>query len=285
MERHPESVHLGGGDAIDASRAILKRDHPEATLVRSAAPLYTQIREMLRNRILDGTYKSHERMPSENELVASFGVSRVTVRQALNDLKSEGLIFKIHGKGTYVAKPKAVQNLMRLEGFGEAMSRRGHETFSRVLGHRLMRAGKTIAPKLALRERDEVMEIRRVRYLDREPISLDVTYVPAAIGQRLIREDLPRRDIFLIIENDYGIALGNADLQIESMVADAELAPLLQVAPGTPILKIERLTYTADGRPLDFEYLHYRGDAFQYRMQLERGTSRAPLTGLTEKKR
>jgi GntR family transcriptional regulator len=244
MERHPESVHLGSRDALDASRALLDHAPAGPTRMRSATPLYTQIRETLRNRILDGTYTSHERMPSEHELVASFGVSRVTVRQALNDLKSEGLIFKIHGKGTFVAKPKAVQNLMRLEGFGEAMSRRGHETFSRVLGHRLMRAGKTIAPKLGLRDRDEVMEIRRVRYLDREPISLDVTYVPAAIGQRLIREDLPRRDIFLIMENDYGIALGNADLQIESMVADTELAPLLHVTPGTPILKIERLTYT-----------------------------------------
>lgn len=278
------SVLPGSRGAAERALHNVSREANPPKPLKPTGPLYTQIREALRNQILDGTYKSHERMPSENELVASFGVSRVTVRQALNDLKSEGLIFKIHGKGTFVAKPKAVQNLMRLEGFGEAMSRRGHETFSRVLGHRLMRAGKTIAPRLGLRDRDDVMEIRRVRYLDREPISLDVTYVAAAIGERLVREDLPRRDIFVILENDYGIALGNADLQIESMVADAELAPLLHVTPGTPILKIERLTYTADGRPLDFEYLHYRGDAFQYRMQLARSAGRASLTGHTEKK-
>ena len=212
-------------------------------------------------------------MPSEYALVAAFDVSRVTVRQALNDLKSEGLIFKIHGKGTYVAKPKAVQNLMRLEGFGEAMTPGGHETSSRVLGHRLMRAGKRLAQKLCVRERDEVMEIRRVRYLDRAPISLDVTYVARALGERLVKEDLPRRDIFVILENDYGIALGNAELLIEAMAAEPETAPLLEIAPGTPILRIERLTYTAAGRPLDFEYLHYRGDAFRYRMQLTRTAS------------
>jgi len=280
MEQHAGSAISGNRSIADAT---LRRDADRRGVIHPNAPLYSQIREALRNQILDGTYKSHERMPSENELVTSFGVSRVTVRQALNDLKSEGLIFKIHGKGTFVAKPKAVQNLMRLEGFGEAMSRRGHETFSRVLGHRIMRAGKTIGPRLGLRERDDVLELRRVRYLDREPISLDVTYVPVAIGERLVREDLPRRDIFVILENDYGIALGNADLQIESMVADADLAPLLNVMQGTPILKIERLTYTAEGRPLDFEYLHYRGDAFQYRMQLERGAARAPLTGHTER--
>jgi len=284
MEQHMGPPVLGSRGASAPPKRSDRREPNRSRLIKPAVPLYTQIREALRNQILDGTYTSHERMPSEHELVASFGVSRVTVRQALNDLKSEGLIFKIHGKGTFVAKPKAVQNLMRLEGFGEAMSRRGHETFSRVLGHRIVRAGKTIGPRLALRDRDEVMEIRRVRYLDREPISLDVTYVSASLGERLVHEDLPRRDIFVIMENDYGIALGNADLQIESMVADTELAPLLHVSPGTPILKIERLTYTVDGHPLDFEYLHYRGDAFQYRMQLERGAARAPMTGHTEKK-
>lgn len=273
---------LPSRNAIEATRRRPDYDALHATPSLPGTPLYTRIREALRSQIIDGTYKSHDRMPSEHALVAHFGVSRVTVRQALGDLEREGLVFKLHGKGTFVAKPKAVQSLMRLEGFGEAMSRRGHETFARVLGHRVLRAGKTIAPRLRLRERDAVMEIRRLRYLDREPISLDVTYVPAALGERLVREDLPRRDIFLILENDYGIALGNADLQIESMVADAELAPLLNVTQGTPVLKIDRLTYAADGRPLDFEYLHYRGDAFQYRMQLERS---APLsTGHTERK-
>lgn len=283
MKQDTTIAYAAAEHATAAARAARRTSGPLAS--RAAVPLYTQIREALRNQILDGTFKSHERMPSEHELVAEFGVSRVTVRQALNDLKSEGLIFKIHGKGTYVAKPKAVQNLMRLEGFGEAMSRRGHETFSRVLGHRRLRAGKAIAPRLGLRDRDEVIEIRRVRYLDREPVSLDVTYVPAGLGERLVREDLPRRDIFLILENDYGIALGNAELQIESMAADAELASLLNVAAGTPVLRIERLTYTAEGQPLDFEYLHYRGDAFQYRMQLARGAARATLTRHTEKKR
>lgn len=236
----------------------------------SPVPLYTQIRELLRTRILEGAYKSHQQMPSESEMVSAFGVSRITIRQALNDLQKEGLIFKIHGKGTFVSKPKAVQNLMRLEGFGEAMSATGHDTFSRVLDHRVVRAGKIIGGRLRISERDEVMEIRRVRYLDREPISLDVTYVPLEIGESLVKEDLPRRDIFVILENDYGIALGNAELQIESMIADTALAHTLHVAEGTPILRIERLTYTADRRPLDFEYLYYRGDAFQYRMQLER---------------
>ncbi len=251
----------------------------------SPVPLYSQIRELLRLRIFDGTYKSHQQMPSENEMVRLFGVSRITIRQALNDLQKEGLIFKIHGKGTFVSKPKAVQNLMRLEGLGEALAGGGHEIYSQVLEHRLVRAGQRVATRLQIGEKDEVMEIRRVRCLDREPISLDVTYLPAALGQRIVKEDLPRRDIFVILENDYGIALGNAELQIEAICADSVLAAALNLVTGAALLRIERLTFTADHAPLDFEYLYYRGDAFQYRLELERRSSRdTRLLRTTEKK-
>ena len=174
-----------------------------------------------------------------------------------------------------MSKPKATQNLRRLEGFGEAMAGAGHETFSKVLGHRVVRAGKIVGERLRLAERDEVTEIKRIRYLDREPISLDVTYVPLPIGERLVREDLPHRDIFVILENEYGIALGNADLRIESVLADAEVAEALKIEPGSPILRIERLTFTADNAPLDFEFLYFRGDAFQYRLRIERRSAPA----------
>jgi GntR family transcriptional regulator len=241
----------------------------------SPVPLYSQIRELLRERILHGEYQSHAQMPSENDMVKAFGVSRITVRQALTDLQREGLIFKIHGKGTFVSKPKATQDLRRLEGFGEAMAGSGHQTFSRVLSHRAIRAGKLVAARLRIAERDEVMEIKRVRFLDRDPISLDVTYVPLAIGERLVREDLSHRDIFVILENDFGYPLGNADLCIEAVTADADQAHALKLEEGSPILRIERLTSTADGTPLDFEFLYYRGDAFQYRLRIERRLPRA----------
>lgn len=230
----------------------------------SPVPLYSQIRELLRGRILDGTYRGDQQMPSENDMVKAFGVSRITVRQALNDLQKEGLIFKIHGKGTFVSRQKAVQNLMRLEGFGEAMSARGHETHSRVLGHRVMRPGRQVAERLGLAESADVMEIRRVRYLDSEPLSLDVTYVPVDLGRRLVKEDLARRDVFAILEGDYGYRLERAELRIDATLADHALCTALAVPEGSPVLRIERLTLASPDQPIDFEYLYYRGDAFQY---------------------
>lgn len=233
-------------------------------------PLYAQIKASLRERIVDGTYGEHERIPSEHELMASFGVSRITVRKALGDLEHEQLIFKVPGKGAFVTKPKPFQELARLQGFGEAMLRLGYETRNEVVGIATVGADATAAARLQLPFGSPLTEIRRVRHVNREAISLDVTYVRPELGERLAREDLATRDIFLIIENDYAIPLGHADLSIDATVADAELAGLLRVARGAPILRIERLTWSRDGHPLDFEYLYYRGDGFRYHLRLDR---------------
>ncbi len=148
LQPHPIAVLADQGQGTDRRTQSLAACTP--CNPASPIPLYAQIREALRTSILAGSYRSDARMPSENEMVRAFGVSRITVRQALNDLQKEGLIFKIHGKGTYVSRPKAVQNLMRLEGFGEAMSAAGHETHSQVLGHRVLRPGKPVCARLAL---------------------------------------------------------------------------------------------------------------------------------------
>jgi GntR family transcriptional regulator len=202
-------------------------------------------------------------------MMAAFGVSRITIRQALGDLQKEGLIFKVMGKGSFVAKPKAFQSLSRLQGFGEAMSTSGYETYSLLLSAREVEAGQVVAQRLELKPGDAVFEIQRLRYLNREPISVDVSYFPPALGQRLVQEDLAARDIFVILENDLGHNLTHADVQIEAISADESLARHLGIAEASPLLRIERLTF-ADERPIDFEFLYYRGDAFQYRLRIDR---------------
>jgi GntR family transcriptional regulator len=235
----------------------------------SPVPLHAQIREILRRRILDGSYAPHSRMPSESQMISAFGVSRITIRQALGDLQKEGLIFKVMGKGSFVAKPKAFQNLSKLQGFGEAMSPSGYETYSLLLSSRTVAASPVVAQRLHLKPGAPVFEIQRLRYLNREPISVDVSYFPPDIGQRLTQEDLATRDIFVILENDLGRNLTHADVQIEAIAADESLARHLDVEEASPLLRIERLTW-ADDVPIDFEFLYYRGDAFQYRLRIDR---------------
>lgn len=245
----------------------------QSPLDSPAVPLYARIREELRSQILAGTFGVHERMPSESELMRRYDVSRITVRQALGELQKERVIFRVPGKGSFVAAPKPFQELGRLQGFAEAMARHGYETWNRVLGIRVLAADDLLAGRLGVEEGEALTEIRRVRHLERTPVSLDVTYVRHKLGERLAREDLATRDIFLILENDYGIALGHADLAIDAVLADAAVGDALGLPAGAPILRIERLTCAADGTPLDFEYLYCRADNFQFRLRLSRNVS------------
>lgn len=243
---------------------------PAALVVpMSSVPMHTQIREIIRRRVLDGSYAPHSQMPSESQMMEAFAVSRITIRQALGDLQKEGLIFKVAGKGSFVAKPKAFQNLSRLQGFGEAMGPSGYETFSQVISLKQVPASDVVAARLQLKAGDAVFEVQRLRYLNREPISVDQSYFPLAIGERLAQADLPTRDIFVILENDFGLHLTHADVQIEAISADEFLARQLRIAEASPLLRIERLTY-AGSQPIDFEFLYYRGDAFQYRLRIDR---------------
>lgn len=232
--------------------------------------LHNRIREELRARIFSGAYQPHDRVPSESALMTEYGVSRITVRQALGNLEKERLIVKVPGKGSFVTQPKPFQELGRLQGFAEAMGALGHETHNRLISLRTVAASAQVADKLKLAAGKPVTEIHRVRYLDRRPASLDITWVPSHIGDRLAREDLASRDIFLILENDYGLALGHADLAIDATLADAPLAGLLEINTGAPVLRVERLTHGKDGTPLDYEHLHCRADNFQYRLRIHR---------------
>lgn len=204
---------------------------PPNVVPLSAAPLYVQIKDTLRARILDGTYAPHSRMPSEHELCAMFDVSRITVRQALGDLQKEGLLFKLHGKGTFVSKPKAFQNVTSLQGFAEAMSSMGYEIVNQLRSLRTVKADRHLATKLNVPEGAPLVEIHRVRLLNREPVSLEQTWVPEALGKRLAGADLATRDIFLILENDCGIPLGHADVSIDAILADDEIVDALHDDP------------------------------------------------------
>jgi len=242
----------------------------ERASISRPTTLYARIREELRERILSGAWQPNDPVPSERELMAQYSVSRITVRQALGELQKESLIFKLAGKGAYVAQTRPFQELGRLQGFAEAMEARGHEAFNRVLAVEHIVASALVASRLGLAAGAPVTEIKRVRHLDRQPVSLDVTWVPRALGERLAREDLATRDVFLILENDCATPLGHADLVIDAGLADESLGAQLGITAGAPVLRIERLTHDAAGRPVDYEHLYCRADNFQYRLRIER---------------
>lgn len=235
----------------------------------SAQPLYLQIKTVLAQRILDGEYAPHERLPSESELIKVFGVSRITVRQALRDLHGDGLVFSVQGKGTFVSKPKAIQNVQRLQGFGESMVPQGFEASTRMISLQETRPSQEVAEALDLKQTDSVVEIKRVRYLNREAISVDHSFYPAEIGRKLAGKDLTQ-DIFPLLENEFDLLLDHADLRIEATLADDEQARLLNCDAGAPVLMIRRLVFDQQDNKIAFEFLSHRGDAFQYHLRADR---------------
>lgn len=255
-----------------APRRALMPD-PIVKLQDSPQPLYLQIKEVLKQRILDGVYRPLQKLASENELMGAFGVSRITVRQALRDLHNEGLVFSAQGKGTFVSKPKATQSLESLQGFEESMQAAGFAASSKLISAASRRPSKEVAAALRLGKKEDVVEVKRVRYLNREPVSIDVSYFPADIGARLITRDLAC-DLFPMLENELGVPLGHADVKVGASAPDAEAQKLLRLGPADPILKVERLTYDSSGRPVDFEYLLIRGDAYQYQFRIHRRRDR-----------
>lgn len=235
----------------------------------SHLPLYMQIKEALKKDILGGYYAPYQKMPSESELMSKFSVSRITVRQALRDLHLEGLIFTSQGKGTFASKPKATQDVKYLQGFAEAMVPKGYEASARLISIREMSPSKEVKRNLGILAKESVVEVVRVRYLNREAVSVDTSYFPLAIGRKLFSKDMSG-DIFPLLENELRIRLGHAEVTLEARPADANVANLLGFEVASPIMWVQRLTHDISGNPVDFEYLAFRGDTYKYQFQIER---------------
>ncbi len=224
---------------------------------------------MLRARILAGVYGDRP-LPSEERLAADFQASRNIIREVLNLLRLEGLVDRIPGAGTFAVSDKAVQSLDRLRGLAESLDTGCDRVVNRVLLAETMPATPIVAERLALRPGEPVVALERVRLLDGEPLSLDASYLPADIGTPLLELDLTRNDVFGLIERELGLPLGSAAVSIEAIVADDVVADLLRVRQGSPLLFFERLTYTDTGRPVDLEFVRYRGDRFSLSGRLHR---------------
>lgn len=233
-------------------------------------PLFQQVKESIRQKILDGTYTAHQKLPSERQMIEAFSVSRITIRQALSQLQRDGLIFKINGKGTFVSAPKAQFDVSTLKGFGESAASIGQEAFSRLISIATEIPMDNVANCLQLPRGGRVTRIQRLRYLNREPLAFDITYAPTHVSDGFRHADLEQRDLFDVIENDCGIAIASAQVNLESMLCDSELAGYLNMEPGDAVLHIERTILAASGEPLLYENLFYRGNRFRFGMEIDR---------------
>lgn len=225
-------------------------------------PLYFQIYEALKSQMANGTYPPGSRLPSETALATRFGVTRMTVRQALGKLHAEGLILTRRGIGTFTALAKFERQATRMTDLHEDLLERGHKPGSRVLALRTGEFPPDLAERLGLPLGEPMLHLSRLRLADDEPVAVNDAYLRHALCPGLEREDFRDVSLYALLEHRYGLALGHAEQRVQAVLAGAAHATLLGVRRGSPLLHIERLTFLKDGPALGLTEAYYRADRY-----------------------
>lgn len=232
-------------------------------------PLYAQVEEALA-ALIQRELAPGDRLPTEDRLIEQFGVSRITVRRAVQNLVARGVVVTRQGRGTFVAEPHFEQPLTALTGFVEDMEALGLGASAELVTAETVPAPPLASERLHLAPTEPVDFIERVRLAEGHPVSFDQTWLPHGLAEGVVDEDLKNEPIFALLEQKHGVPLTHASYRLRATSADTTIAERLRVAPGSPILLVERTTFTTGHRPIDFELLHYRGDAITFVTTLSR---------------
>lgn len=227
-------------------------------------PAYQQIFDSLLEQIEDGLFQPGSKLPSERALSRQLGVSRMTVRQALNALVQQGLAYRIQGSGTYVAEPKIEHHVDTLTSFSVSMSAHGLTPATKLLSIEKIRANKIFSEVLGLNVGQMIWHIHRLR-IDREiPIGLEYSYFPLNLVPDLDQHDLEQRSIYEILETEYQIQISSALQSFEPVVSNEYEQGLLNVPLGSPLMMVSRISYDAENVAVEHGKDIYRGDKTRF---------------------
>jgi len=234
-------------------------------------PVYYQIEQTIKNWIINKDFNLGDKIPSENELAAKFGVNRLTVRQAISQLIREGFLTSKRGEGTFVTRDERLINSFNIEFTGfidEIFYQVQRAKTKTVTAHRIT-APKFARENLQLHKADEeIMQIKRTRFLGDHAFNLVINYLPLEIGLKVSEEELFRKPLFQIMEQDLGIQFTEAFQTIQASFADRDVAEKLGIPSGGPILFLERIMYAKRRKPVVLSQISYRGDLFKYIVRL-----------------
>jgi GntR family transcriptional regulator len=235
----------------------------------SPMPIFAQIRARLEDAIASGTLISHQRIPSERRLSEHFGVSRMTVRQALDAMTHDRLLYSRAGRGTFVSDRKVIeQPLQHLTSFTQDILARGMRPSSRVLDERIVYASFEMARLFGLAPTVELVRLTRLRLADDEPLAIETVHIPARYVPGLLDRDLAAESLYTVLNREYGLSLSGARQTIEAAAPTPEEMGLLAMDAPLPVLKISRLTVDANDRVVEYVRSVYRGDRYHLTVEL-----------------
>jgi GntR family transcriptional regulator len=233
----------------------------------SPIPKYTQLRELLIGLLEEQHLPVDAPIPSERELCQEYGLSRMTVRQAVDHLVSEGRLYRVPGKGTFVARPK-IDMPLRLVSFTEDMRARGLTPGARELDRRSIRAGAHLARLFQLEPGAEIYVLERLRTADGDPMAIERSHIPAALAPGLLRQGLADRSLYDVLEHTYGIVFDAGEQTVEAAIVDPADARVLDIPRGSAVLRLEQRS-SAAGTCAEVVESIYRADRYQLHTALE----------------
>ena len=219
----------------------------------SDSPLWAQFRDALRAQILGGDFAAGTKLPTEAQLGEQYGISRIVVREALADLVRNGLIYKIRGQGAFIQVRERDEDFVStVLGFSDEMQRKGRTVRTQVLHQELREPTEREARSLDLKSGDQVVALKRLRSVDDELQLLVETAVPADLAPGLHRTRLENRSLYDVLRRQYGLRIVRAERWIDAVMPDAKTSELLGITAVEPLMRIESIAYSSNGRPLEY---------------------------------
>lgn len=234
--------------------------------LNSAVPLYAQLLERFRRQIESGELKPGDRFPAELDLAQQYGVARITIRRAIEELVQDGLLVRRQGKGSFVAAPKIDRELVNVSSFTARMQARGLQPGSKVVGVHVIAATGSLAHNLGVPVDSPVAEIQRVRYANDEPMSLEASYVSLERCPGINQVDFNNHSLYQVLESIYSLRPAGSRKTLELAFATHQESQLLQVSAGAPLFLLKAVVSTADDRVMEYAKLLFRGDRFRFQV-------------------
>ncbi|WP_314208837.1 GntR family transcriptional regulator [Vagococcus salmoninarum] len=229
-------------------------------------PVYIQIHDKIREEIESGKWKVGERLPSERELSITYGVSRMTLRQAVQTLADEGILERKIGSGTYVASKKVQETMSGTTSFSEIIIAQGKQPSSKTTSYFVTKPSSSEMETLQLKDEELLLRMERVRYADDVPICFEVTSIPYHLIKNYNKKEVTHSLYQTIIEHgEYKI--GKALQGVSAMVASEQIAEHLDIKKGDAILRLRQTTYFDDGTPFEYVRSQYVGNRFEFLLE------------------
>lgn len=230
-----------------------------------SSPIYIQIHNKIKQEIEDNRWAVGDRIPSERDLALQFGVSRMTLRQAIQTLVDEGILERQIGSGTFVARKKVQEKMSGVTSFTELTEAQGKTPSSKTVSYLVTSASISESEHLALKAGEKVLRMERIRYADDVPICFEVATVPYELIKHYNRKQITS-SLYRTLE-EHGLKIGHAQQTVSSMLASEKIAEYLELKRGAAILRLRQITQLGDGRPFEYVRTQYAGERFEFYLE------------------